>query len=169
MVDRELRKLNRRELLKMLLLQCEESERIQKENDRIKEQMDAVMESYERLKKKLDVKDERLNHKDVQIELLKRENEELKAAKNIKQDESIVIAEALNQLNKLFEDVQKMMEKNAGTRQMTAARRSFENGGIAAARKSSAFHGQIIPMNLNSKKKEENLKETAKASGAFYG
>ena len=61
MAEKELRRLKRRELLQMLLVQCEETERLSQEADEIKQQIDAVMESYERLKKKLDVKDERLN------------------------------------------------------------------------------------------------------------
>ena len=76
MADKELRRLRRRELLQMLLMECEEAERLDQESGR---QMDTVMESYERLKKKLDVKDERLNQKDEQIAMLKQEVEEWKA------------------------------------------------------------------------------------------
>ena len=74
MADKELRRLKRRELLQMLLMECEEAERLEQESGRLKEQLDAlqeqmatIMESYERLKKKLDVKDERLNQKDEKI------------------------------------------------------------------------------------------------------
>lgn len=67
MAEKELRKLNRRELLQMLLVQCEESERLQRELDEIQEQFDTMSESYGRLKCKLDVKDERLNQKDRRI------------------------------------------------------------------------------------------------------
>ena len=86
MADKELRRLRRRELLQMLLMECEEAERLDQESGRLREQLDAiqqqmdtVMESYERLKKKLDVKDERLNQKDEQIAMLKQEVEEWKA------------------------------------------------------------------------------------------
>ena len=86
MADKELRRLKRRELLQMLLMECEEAERLEQESGRLKEQLDAlqeqmatIMESYERLKKKLDVKDERLNQKDEQIAMLKQEVEEWKA------------------------------------------------------------------------------------------
>ena len=79
MADKELRRLKRRELLQMLLMECEEAERLDQESGRLREQLDAiqqqmdtVMESYERLKKKLDVKDERLA-------MLKQEVEEWKA------------------------------------------------------------------------------------------
>ena len=86
MADKELRRLKRRELLQMLLMECEEAERLEQESGRLREQLDAiqeqmatVMESYERLKKKLDVKDERLNQKDEKIAMLKHEVEEWKA------------------------------------------------------------------------------------------
>ncbi len=85
MADKELRRLKRRELLQMLLMECEEAERLEQESGRLKEQLDAlqeqmitIMESYERLKKKLDVKDERLNQKDEKIAMLKNEVEEWK-------------------------------------------------------------------------------------------
>ncbi len=81
MAEKELRRLKRRELLQMLLVQCEETERLSQETDAMKEEMGAVMESYERLKKKLDIKDERLNQKDKIITELKREIEEMKTAK----------------------------------------------------------------------------------------
>lgn len=86
MADKELRRLKRRELLQMLVMECEEAERLEQESGRLREQLDAmqeqmatVMESYERLKKKLDVKDERLNQKDETIAVLKREVEEWKS------------------------------------------------------------------------------------------
>ena len=60
MAGKELRRLKRRELLKMLLVQCEETERLQKELEELTEEHEAMSESYERLKGKLDVKDERL-------------------------------------------------------------------------------------------------------------
>lgn len=86
MADKELRRLKRRELLQMLVMECEEAERLEQESGRLreqldamKEQMDTIMESYERLKKKLDVKDERLNQKDETIAMLKSEVEEWKS------------------------------------------------------------------------------------------
>lgn len=169
MADRELRRLNRRELLKMLLIECEESERLQKENDRIQEQLDTLRESYERLKKKLDVKDERLNQKDAQILLLKSENEKLKKEKNDKQTDSIAIEEALHHINEVVEDVQKMVEQNEEKQQPAAAQRSFGDGRTATPRKQTTSHGQIIPMNFSSMQKEEDLTEAAKVSGTIYG
>ena len=44
--NKELRRLKRRELLQMLLIQCEETERLQQETDEMRAQMKTVMESY---------------------------------------------------------------------------------------------------------------------------
>ena len=63
MAEKELRRLNRRELLKLLLLQCEEMDQKQQEYNEMKTRLETFMESYERLKGKLNVKDERLNQK----------------------------------------------------------------------------------------------------------
>lgn len=53
MADKELRKLKRRELLQMLLVQCEESERLEGELEEFIAEHEAMSESYERLKQKL--------------------------------------------------------------------------------------------------------------------
>lgn len=87
MAEKELRRLKRRELLQMLLVQCEETERLSQETEEIKERMEAVMQSYGRLKKKLDIKDERLNQKDTQIADLKRKIEEMKSAEEAERRE----------------------------------------------------------------------------------
>lgn len=50
MAEKELRKLRRRELLKMLLIQCEETERLQRELNEITAEHEVMSESYERLK-----------------------------------------------------------------------------------------------------------------------
>ena len=80
MAEKGLRRLKRRELLQMLLVQCEESERLQQKLDAVNERFAVMSESYERLKKKLDVKDERLNEKDAQIEELMLRLEALESA-----------------------------------------------------------------------------------------
>ena len=53
MTDKEMRRLKRRELLQMLLMQCEETERLTLETEELHKQMETILESYERLKKKL--------------------------------------------------------------------------------------------------------------------
>lgn len=104
MADRALRRLTRRELLQMLLVQCEETERLQQEAEEQKEKMETVMESYERLKKKLDVKDERLNQKDEKIAQLLEEIEELKALMSAAPEGSL--AKAAYHINEIFEEAQ---------------------------------------------------------------
>ena len=111
MAEKELRRLKRRELLQMLLVQCEETERLSQEADEIKQQIDAVMESYERLKKKLDVKDERLNQKDEKIAKLKREIEEMKAQREREMEEAGLITGATQRLNAIFEEAQRAAEQ----------------------------------------------------------
>lgn len=111
MADKELRKLKRRELLQMLLVQCEESERLQEELDEITAEHEAMAESYERLKVKLNVKDERLNQKDERIAELTREIEEMKASREIELAEAGSIAEAALRLNGIFEAAQQAADQ----------------------------------------------------------
>lgn len=123
MAEKELRKLNRRELLQMLLVQCEESERLQRELDEIQEQFDTMSESYGRLKCKLDVKDERLNQKDRRIgelaaeaEALRSEIEELKRT-----GMAGSAAEAADRIGAIFREAQRAAEEYlAGVRRGTA-------------------------------------------------
>lgn len=111
MADKELRKLNRRELLRMLLIQCEETERLQRELNEITSEHEVMSESYERLKNKLNVKDERLNQKDAQITALKTTIEEMKLDKTIELTEAGNIAEAALRLNGIFEMAQQAAEQ----------------------------------------------------------
>lgn len=111
MANKELRKLNRKELLQMLLVQCEETERMQKETENVKAAMAAMEESYERLKEKLNVKDERLNEKDAKIAELQRTIEEMKAKREIELTEAGSIAEASLRLNDIFEAAQRCADQ----------------------------------------------------------
>lgn len=88
MADKELRRLNRRELLRMLIMQCEEAERLQREVDQTNARMKEMEESYERLKGKLNVKDERLDQKDATIAGLKRRIEELQQSKETEEKQA---------------------------------------------------------------------------------
>ena len=110
MAERELRKLKRRDLLQMLLVQCQETERLQQETDEMKERFDAMAESYERLKKKLDVKDERLNQKDAKISELRREIERMKVSRAAEIEEVGSITDATIRLNEVFEEAQRAAE-----------------------------------------------------------
>ena len=80
MVDKEFRRLKRKDLLQMLIMQCEETERLQQEVDQTSARLRELEASYERLKVKLDVKDDRLNQKDAKIAELRRIVQKLKTA-----------------------------------------------------------------------------------------
>lgn len=111
MADKELKKLKRRELLQMLLIQCEESERLQGELDEITTEHEAMSESYERLKVKLSVKDDRLNQKDAKIAELKKEIEEIKSSRTTEFAETDSISEAIDRLNEIFETAQQAVDQ----------------------------------------------------------
>lgn len=110
MADKELRRLNRRELLQMLIIQCEEAERLQKEADEAKARLKELEESYERLKIKLNIKDERLNQKDEKIMELNGMIEEMQLTQVSALRESGVAVDAAMLLEGIF----KMMQKSAG-------------------------------------------------------
>lgn len=107
MADKELRRLKRRELLEMLLMQCQETERLQRESDEIKKQFAEMAESYERLKKKLDVKDERLNQKDAKIAQLSGELAELKECREAELKEVESLTDKALRLSSIFEEAQR--------------------------------------------------------------
>lgn len=162
MADKELRKLKRRELLQMLLVQCEETERLQQEANEMQTQIEAVMESYERLKKKLDIKDERLNQKDAQIEELSRELEELKTSGKTGFEEAGSVAEAAVKLSAVMEEVQKAAEQYL----INARKHPFGMGRAAGVRrKQGVSTGQVVPMSFSQSGKTER----GMASGDFYG
>ncbi len=95
----------------MLLVQCEETERVQKELDETTSELEMLQDGYERLKKKLDVKDERLNQKDAIIAKLKSDMEEMKTSREIELQEAGSIAEAALRLNGIFEAAQRAAEQ----------------------------------------------------------
>lgn len=111
MADKELRRLKRRELLKMLLVQCKETERLQRESDEANAALADLTERYERLIGKLNVKDERLNQKDAQISALKGTIEEMKLSRTIELEEAGSIAEAALKLNGIFEVAQQAADQ----------------------------------------------------------
>ena len=111
MTDKELRKLNRRELLKMLLVQCQETERLTQELKETKTEFMDLTERYDRLIEKLNVKDERLNQKDAQIAEFKNTIEEMKASREIELEEAGSISEAALRINGVFEAAQRAAEQ----------------------------------------------------------
>lgn len=111
MARNELQKLKRRELLKMLLVQCQETERLERELSEITSEHEMMTESYERLKSKLNVKDERLNQKDAQIAELRNTIAEMKRSRVIELEDAGSIAEAALRLNGVFEAAQRAAEQ----------------------------------------------------------
>lgn len=147
MADKELRKLSRRELLKMLLIQCEETERLQNETDQMREQMATVMESYERLKQKLNVKDERLNQKDAKIAELKRMISQMHESEAVEADS---IADITHKLNEVLAEAQKAVDQYiARVRRMNTTQNLFEAEMLAGIRRRPASRGgQVVPMTI---------------------
>lgn len=111
MAENGLRRLRRRELLQMLIVQCEETERLQQELEETSARLTVLEESYERLKIKLNVKDERLNQKDAAIAELNETIEEMQTSKMIELNEAGSIAEAALRLNGIFEVAQRSAEQ----------------------------------------------------------
>ncbi len=195
MADRELRKLKRRELLQMLLVQCEETERLQRETDEVKKEFDKMMESYVRLKKKLDLKDARLNQKDAKIAELQETIEEMRSSKAIELEEAGSIAEAALKINGVFEAAQRAAEQylmnirqlseKASAKapaKMRAAENQipFESGRISGTRKKArpVRTRQVVPMSVNqttnyhgalSGENETGHVRMAAASGDIHG
>lgn len=169
MAEKELRRLKRRELLQMLLIQCEETERLTQEAEELKEQMDVVMESYERLKKKLDIKDQRLNEKDEKIEELKREMAEIKIVRERELEEAGSIAGATQRLNTIFEEAKRAADQYlAAVQKMGARQNPFESdrpSGIRRKQSGVSRTGQIVSMNPG---QSAGLERNA-ASGDIYG
>ena len=165
MAEKELRRLKRRELLQMLLIQCEETERLQQESDEIKEQFAVMAESYQRLKKKLDVKDERLNQKDASIAQLKAEIEELKKKQETRLGEAGSLAEATDRISEIFGEAQKAAERYLMSIQ--------KNGMAVSEKKQSAAEGkekkQQPPLELGritSIRKRQNVSQTRQTGRA---
>lgn len=173
MASKELRKLNRKELLQMLLVQCEETERVQREMDETNVRMAEMEESYERLKIKLNIKDQRLNEKDAKIAELRQTIEDMKSSREIELAEAGSIAEAALKLNGIFEaaqkcadqyltNVRKLCEKESQTFrennwQLTARRRTLQ----AMARRDF----QTVPQNIRRTGTDESIVEMPDGGG----
>jgi len=174
MAEKELRRLKRRDLLQMLLMQCEETERLQRETDEMREKMAVTLESYERLKKKLDVKDERLNQKDVKITDLIQELEELRAEKEAGEERIQAIEAAFCQFRRMFEEIQRTVEEYMGNSKKRSEKKNpFEIGRIVSIRKKqNAFRNGQPEGSLEQNTAVENKPEKEygiAASGDIYG
>ena len=104
MTDKELRKLSRRELLQMLVVQVRETGDTKQELAETTVQLRELEQNYERLRKRLDQKDARIHElvDTLQAERTKREIELEKAGS---------IAEAALRLNGVFEMAQKAADQ----------------------------------------------------------
>ena len=104
MTDRELQKLNRRQLLQMLVEQVREAEKSKQELAETTTQLRELEQNYERLRKRLDQKDNRIHEltDTLRAERTKREIELREAGS---------IAEAALRLNGVFETAQKAADQ----------------------------------------------------------
>ena len=77
MTDRELRRLNRRDLLRILVEQVKETEKSKLELEEVTARLEELEQNYERLRKRLDQKDLRIHELTdiLQAERTKREIE----------------------------------------------------------------------------------------------
>ena len=104
MTDRELRRLNRRDLLRILVEQVKETEKSKLELEEVTARLEELDQNYERLRKRLDQKDLRIHELTdiLQAERTKREIELREAGS---------IAEAALRLNGVFEAAQKAADQ----------------------------------------------------------
>lgn len=176
----------------MLLVQCEETERLQTELDELKAQMETVMESYERLKKKLDIKDERLNQKDARIAELAGEIEKLKETGEAEPEAALI--DAAKRLNEIFREAQQAAEQYLTRIQDRRDGKAYEAGpaenqGFSGADKAPAVRKrqsappvrQIVavrsgravssrePGGISEEDNRTDRRLTAAVSGDFYG
>ncbi len=104
MTDKELRRLSRRDLLRMLVEQVKETEKSGQELEETAAELEELKKNYERLRKRLDQKDIRIH------ELMDTlQTERTKRAIELKEAGSI--AEAALRLNGIFEAAQKAADQ----------------------------------------------------------
>lgn len=104
MTDKELRRLSRRDLLRILIEQMKETEKSKQELEETLVRLEELEEGYERLRKRLDQKDLRIHEL---VDTL--EAERTKRAIELKEAGSI--AEAALRLNGIFEAAQKAADQ----------------------------------------------------------
>ncbi|MEZ3434851.1 MAG: hypothetical protein K1W34_09590 [Lachnospiraceae bacterium] len=178
MTDKDLQKLKRRELLQMLLVQCQETEKHKQESIETRLQLEELTERYERLIGKLNIKDERLNQKDAKIRELRGTIDEMKASRAIELSEAGNIAEAALRLNGVFEAAQKAAEQylmnvqklsEAAPAAAEENKIPFEQGWRAGVRKktSAPRARQIVP--LNKHQGDDDSGRLPAASGDVHG
>lgn len=114
MTEKEFRKLNRREVLQLLLTQVQEERELRLRLEETETRLQELEKVYERLKSRLNSKDAkihklagRLDKKDIQIKALKGELERQRTERRIRLREAGSIAEASLRLHGIFESAQK--------------------------------------------------------------
>lgn len=117
MTDRELHKLKRQDVLKLLLTQVKEAEELRNQLVEAKERLIVAEESYGRLRKRLDNKDaqieklkSRLDKKDIQIKNMKAALDKFREEKLEAARHPGSIADAALQLSGIFEAAEKAAE-----------------------------------------------------------
>ena len=104
MTDKELHKLNRHELLEIMVAQSEELARLGAELKETQIALEQLQGGYDHLKRRLDMKDER-------IAGLQKTLEEERTTRRIELEEAGSIAEAALRLNGVFEAAQKAADQ----------------------------------------------------------
>lgn len=118
MTEKEMYKLRKQDLLKLLLTQGREAAEQQEKIDSLTASLQEMEMSNDRLKAKLDEKDElieklkgRLDEKDIRINKLRAAVKAWRADRKIELEEAGNIAEAALKLNKVFEAAQKAADQ----------------------------------------------------------
>lgn len=118
MTEKEMYRLRKQDLLKLLLTQGREAAEQQEKIDSLTASLQEMEKSNDRLKAKLDEKDElieklkgRLDEKDIRINKLRAAVKAWRADRKIELEEAGNIAEAALKLNKVFEAAQKAADQ----------------------------------------------------------
>lgn len=118
MTEKEMYKLRKHDLLKLLLTQGQEAVERQGQINILTASLAETEETVERLKEKLNEKDElieklkgRLDEKDARINRMREAMKSWRADRNIELEEAGNIAEAALKLNKVFEAAQKAADQ----------------------------------------------------------
>lgn len=118
MTEKELHKLRRQDLLKLLLAQAKEFEQVRQRQEETEETLRQTEGTLERLKARLDEKDAqlaklkgRLDKKDMQIQEYRDFMEKSRSSRRIELEHAGSIAEAALKLNGVFEAAQKAADQ----------------------------------------------------------
>lgn len=142
MTEKELHKLKREDLLKLLLAEVREADEIGRELEELKAQYAQLSESYERLRKRLD-------QKDVTIHRLRDILEAERHQRHIELREAGSIAEAALRLNGVFAAAQAAADqyvyniKQLQDKETVSRRRERMRNRLASKRAMAARRGKL--------------------------